>query len=341
MALTATDLKNMKYAPELFPDAICQSIAAVTALSTPPLVLTTLQDEGMFARLTDLQSIAAAAPANVVAQPVADGASYPPSGFSLSTSYLPSGGPERGVLDLTAASSLQLQFSNGGSATATNYQAAWSLWGWRPTLADYLAQRLTPPAELAALSKLLPPGFAPSIVPQRMIETFFARPQVMAFSSTANVAAGGTTPLVIAAGNPPSGWFDVIRFVAVDDSVGGTITLANRVTNNVQVNYARDGVDPLRTIPAYGINYYPSLYATPDTSRVNGFPSFIVSRASWRVYLTATAKVSSVPYMVLAWRLVEQPVHRLLWGLGTASDLALPGRVAGTTLQQQIQSGAF
>lgn len=338
--LDAGSLKQMRYAPERFPDALVDTIAAASSLNTPPLVLTSLQQDGFFVRMDELATVPATTPADVTIQAAADGVAFPPSGYTLSTDQLPSIVANSEGLGLTATRSAQLQFANAGTASATNFQAAWHLWGWRPTLADYITQGVSPPAELSALQHLLPAGFVPAAIPERMIAALFARPQVLPFAGTASVKAGGDTPITLASGTPPAGWFDVVRFIAVDDSVVGTISLADRVANAVLVSIARDGTDPLRTYPATGLQFNPVVgAATLDTSRINGTRPFIVSRAAWRVYLTATNAVNNIPYLVVSWRLREQPEHRILWNVATNADLALTRN--GVPLKDLIASGVF
>lgn len=333
MPLDDSALPLVRYPPERLVTAEVQTLAAGGGqFSAPPVYLTALEQSAMLARIDSVAVIPAAAPAAVAVRVTADNALWPPTASGgLSGNVMPQDMPDG--LAITAARQLALQAVNVGSGPATLYQLACAVWFWRPSVADRTLWHLSLPADAQRLRALWPSGWTPDIGPDAMVRLLYGNPQRFVASGTVNVPVAPQT-VTLLTDHPPQGWFDVLVAVDVDDSVGGTIALSTRVSNAVSVQIVREG-QALPSYPAAGTNFAPVVGTSPDTSRFTGTHPFIVARSSLSVQLSAATAVSGVPYHVELWRVREQPIHRVLWGIPTAQDLEIPG------LAERVQAGVL
>jgi|GEM_PF-5439350 len=324
-------LPLVRYPPERFVMTAVQTLSAGGGeFSSPPVYFTALEQSSLLARLDSVAVIPAAAPAAVALRVTADNTLWPPAASGgLSGDLMPQDLPD--AMGITAARTLALQARNAGAGAATLFQLSCAVWFWRPTVADRTLYRLPLPANAERLKALWPAGWTPDIGPEAIVRLLYGNPQRYVASGTADVPVAPQT-VTLLTDHPPQGWFDVLTRVDVDDSVGGTVSLSTRVSNAVTVQIVREG-QALPSYPAAGLNFSPVVGNTPDTSRFVGTRPFVVARSSLSIQLSAAADVSGVPYHLEVWRVREQPIHRVLWGMPTAEDLAIPG------LAERVQAG--
>jgi hypothetical protein len=342
---------TIAYPPEKLVDGDVEaSLAAGSAINVPPLSLVSLQNDGVVTRFVDLALVPQAAPVSLAGAINADGVLYPSATWTLNAAQLPNGMPDPEVA-VTSGRSIVFNVVNNGIAAATNTQAAWGLWIWAPTAAD--RRNLGLGGVSPDLAALLPAWRTPLLTPDEVIARFFPRPQKIVYAGTYNVPSGGRTRVTIAADSPPAGFFDVVAYVWVDDSVAGTINLAGRVSNAVTVGYSRDNKDPFYTHFAYALQpyavpgnpYAPGTAASFDLTRPVAWRPWIVGRSNVQTWLTAANAVNNVPCKVVIYRYREEPIHRLLWNLGnpgiaTAADLALTDG-HGTPIADLVAAGVY
>jgi len=337
VAITEGVLKQVRYPPEKLVDAFAGTLPA----ANPPLYLAQFSGEWILR----LQDIATPGSTGVTIDIHADKSLYPTDQGQALTSQAPAGLPDH--WRITALDSLALSFDT--SASVSDFIASWGLWVRRPSLADKLRWKsgYVPAGDEARLASLLPAGYVPQVALDRLIEAVYHdQAQVMVFEGTVGVGTASGLPASqqvaqIVNTHPPAGYFDVLVSVAVDATVGGTISLATAIANGIVVNVARDGsqpgpgVNPFLFWPAAGAPFNPSVGTTLDTSRVGGVYPFIVARQNLAVWLTTSAAVSGVPFHLMVWRCKEYNIHRALWA-GTPGVPPAPQDVV-----DRVQAGVF
>lgn len=315
MPITASTLKLVAYPPEKLVDTMVKTLAASTGTVSPtPLFIENLPEENMQVQLRDLTTVAPATTSGAVVNLnlAADTKVYPPNAIN-NAAIERTGLPDRNWR-INASKSISLNWLNSGTGAATNFQSNWGLWAWKENLMHQ------------ALRDIFGPNYNLGLVsvPESILKALFGNPdEVWTYASTANVPAGGDTAAWIVRTQPPNGFFDVLKAIAVDATVGGTITLATAVSNDIEVHIQRDrttGTDDLLKLPAAGMQMHPIIVDSNtdvaiDDSRIHELEPFIIARQDLQVYLTGTNAVNNVPYYASVARYREQPEHRRLWGI--------------------------
>ncbi len=319
MALNNGSLKAIRYPPERLVDAVFTQIAAGAPIPNPvPLSLSGLQASNLVARFVHL---ATSQVAGVRVQLRVDDFTVPPL-YNMQTAQLAQQVPDETALTITDSASLN--YLNGGTLQTDYYPASYGLWAWNPTTADKLALKIPLNTDDMRRRAKLPTGWVPQITPDALLRSEYARPQVWVTSGTVNVQAGGNIQAQLAQGTPAPGHFHAILGIAVDASLGGTLTTAQQAANALQVLTDRDSDLAVLSYPAAGVPYRAVLGAPGGTDvfspKFGEAAPFIVSRANWQVYLLGTQAVNAVPFRVVAADFVEFETHRIRWGLSTTTD---------------------
>lgn len=323
--ITQATLTGVKYPPERLVDGFLGDLAALKPIMPAPLALEGLDGMGLLAEFGDLSAVPQS---DATLQLVVDAVSYPPRDQVL-LSQLQTERRER--LRLPATRSLLFNWQGATSPPPNPLQSAWSLWVWPPTTSDRIQLGMPMGPEDARLARLLPGGYAPALFPREVVRRLYRGGRTVEWANTIDVAPSSSvavnqqrTGLIDL--TPPAGRFWVLLGVDVDASAGGSRTLLQQVGDALTITIARDGTDPFLTLPAGATLYGPS-----TTGRIFGWRPVLPSRSRLLVYLTTQTALTGVAYRVRARELVEQPLHRALWGL--------PGGPAD--LREAVRSGAL
>lgn len=318
MPINPTSLRLVKYPPERFVDSTITTLAAGASIAPVPLYLDNLQNRyGLVARLDGVTTDRTASVNLLVS---ADNVVYPPTGQDA-IAQRPLGTPDPdGHL---AGSVLSLNFQNIGAAATTNpVRGDWGVWFWPPTISDKIAlmradqamEQILTPEEIALWRRYAPAGYLPEYTPAKLWREEYARPEVLEWAGTVNVGTGSGVPVsaqssTISQSEPKPGTFDVVEWIWVDASLGGTVDIATQKSNGLAVNTVRDGEAAPVTYAAAGVQ------AIPWGSLQHGTAPRVVAMVNQTTYLTTLAALSNVPYWVKVHRYHLQDAQRARWGV--------------------------
>lgn len=324
--LDLSTLRKVAYPPERLIGATVQDIAAENTMVTAPFDMANLETTGLLLQLTD---IATTPNANVVKVITADDFTQPP----LSTALEPAGLPASG--SWPAWKQLQYNLQNLSAATPVSaYQTDFGLWVMplNPALKlRFQGADIAFSAEEAAIidaigekhlkelvnSNLRP--FDPQTLIARQDLTWHWYPQSAA--PPVNASAGRTTVLNVSV---PRGRVYALAALQIDATSGGTLSVAQQVANNLQVNVSRENAPDYDVFPAY---------AGSGFGRT--FECWIPALTSLTVQLTAAANYASVPIRLLVADFPLSDIDRIRWRAATGAQKT----ATNEKLWNQVASG--
>lgn len=319
--LSAGDLAQLRYPPERVVTGIVQDLPAnVNGAGVVPVVdVKNLENDDLIAVLTRTTT---RQNSTVVKQVNVDNFTGP----QVDTDSEPDGSAT--TLERWAAyKNMLFQVVNtSGSVAVSNYQAGAAVWRLYGSLAERL--RIANSGDINTL-KLTEQDHADLdlVGRQHFLDQVMAglRPlmpddtidrQEISWRSypVATTINTSSTQLVSVARQTPTrpGYAVALGELSIDTSVGGSITLANQVSDDIQVHVNRDTTND--------IDVWPGYLASNGMSTI--FKPWIVGRDSVTVELSAKSAVNNVPIKCVFYEFPVSEILHVRWNTPTGKQIA-------------------
>lgn len=316
--ISSGDLAHMRYPPVKMITGIVQDITASTTANV--VDISDLTNDDLFVQMVDTTT---GQNASIVKQVKSDNFTSP----QVNTSQEPDGSAAT-LERWSAHKSLSFAVKNTSASTVSNYQASAGLWKMYGSLAERV--RIAADGDLTKYTGLTPQdtadldlighqhfmeqlaaGLRP-ITPSQMLDR-----QEIHWRSYPIATTVTTSPLQrvsVGGQQHPTfpGYAIALGAVAIDTSVGGSITLANQVADDIQIHVSTEyGTD---------LDVWPGYVAASGLSTV--FKPLIVGLQYVNVELSAKAAVSNVPVRPVFYQFPVSDILHVRWNTPTGRTIA-------------------